>query len=147
MGHPAKVSEMSTLFSEIHNLYLKCYKDSSPHPIAAHNASNYLMQLLATCEVTVVRRKEQVVGVIIYQIFHNTLLNQRELFIHEWFIHPIWRKKLVGHQLYDAIIKIGKGSECARLRGISSNPQMISVICSRGEKEGKAVGLMFEKEL
>jgi GNAT superfamily N-acetyltransferase len=140
-----QVTEMATVFTEIHSLYLKCYKDSSPHPIASQNASNYLFQLLATCEITLVRRNGLLVGCIIYQPFHNILLNQEELFIQEWFIHPAWRKKLVGKQLLDQIDKIGRERNCTRLRGISYNMEMIHTI--RKHSGGKTAGLMFEREL
>jgi hypothetical protein len=143
MGNQTEITK--TLYEEIRQLYLKCYQDSSPHIIHFDNASNYIMQLLATCEVTIVWRKTKLVGCIVYQKFHNTLLNDDEIFIHEWFIHPNWRKKLVGKQLYDAIVEIGKEKKCKRLRGISSNSQMIDVIQTR--EEAKTVALMFEKEL
>jgi L-amino acid N-acyltransferase YncA len=143
MGYPTEVAK--TLFEEIRHLYLRCFQDTSPHILNFPNASNYIMQLLATCEIVVVRRHEKVVGCIIYQKFHNTLLGQDEIFIHEWFIHTAWRKKLVGKQLYDEIVKIGKDLKCARLRGISSNNEMIEVIKARGE--GKPVAIMFEREL
>ncbi len=139
-----QVTEMATLFNEIHSLYLKCYKDSSPHPIAAQNASNYLFQLLATMEVTIVRRENLVVGCIIYQPFHNILLNQDELFVHEWFIHPKWRRKLVGKQLLDQIDQIGRDRKCTRLRGISFNNEMIRTV--KKHKGGEPTGLMFERE-
>lgn len=145
MGHQTEIDKMATLFAEIHGLYLKCYKESSPHPIAAQNASNYIMQLLASCEAIIVRRDSRVVGTIIWQKFHNTLLNEDEIFIHEWFIHPLWRHKFVGKELYDEVVKVGKEQKCARLRGMTYNPKMIEV--TKRQKHTSAVALMFEREL
>jgi GNAT superfamily N-acetyltransferase len=134
-----------TLYEEIKQLYLKCYQDSSVHIIAFDNACNYIMQLLATCDVTVIRRKDKVVGCIVYQKFHNTLLGNDELYIHEWFIHPRWRKKLVGAQLYSAIEQVGRDLGCKRLRGFSSNEEMIETIKARND--AKPIAMMFEREL
>lgn len=143
MGHSTEVAR--TLYEDIKQLYLKCYQGSSPHIITFDNACNYIMQLLATCEVSVIKRKDKLVGCVVYQKFHNTLLGDDEIFIHEWFIHPLWRKKLVGKQLYDDIVRIGKEKGCKRLRGCSYNPEMINTI--KDHNEAKAVALMFEKEL
>jgi ribosomal protein S18 acetylase RimI-like enzyme len=144
MATPTTITNMATLYEEILDLYMKCYQASSPHLINRGNAHNYMMQLLATQEVTVIRRKEKVVGCVVYQIHHNILLNEKQMFIQEWFIHPTWRKKLVGKQLYDNVNRICEEQKCVRLTGICYNMDMIRTI--RSHDTAKAIGLYFEKE-
>jgi len=145
MGGTSKMMLQKTTYGQIEELYLMCFRETCHRYIEKRNASQYILQLLAQFEVLTEVRNDKVVGCIIYQIFQNPLHNEKQCFIHEWFIHPDYRNKTVGMKLYKRLCEKGKELGCARLIGSSCNNQMIRTIERRNA--AKVVAKIFEKEL
>ena len=142
-----------TDIEEIARAYTKVYREMLPnyklvdHPSYDIGAQNYIRSLLSSplnsAHLLVV--DEKIVGAITFTLnFVHPLLLQKECFVWDLFVLPEYRKTRGSWKLWKSMVDLAKASGCARLRGTSSNPEMIDYCQRQG---GRLDGYIYAKEL